>query len=415
MLAAALTAASGTRADESFDVSAYAKKPFELSGYAELRPEYQWLREDSVGYLLQYPGQQRSSVARLLSTIQLAGAARYEALSFQFSGQAAGLNQTGSFDSDSVLYEGYGAWQIDTNSRVEVGKRALLWGKGYAWNPVGFLQRPKDPLDPEQQRQGYVMAIGSSVHSFDGPLRTVALTGVVVPTTGDSNSDFGAPGHLNPAVKVYGLLYDTDIDLIYTGRGSQGPRFGVDFSRNLGSALEVHGEWAHVTDATRMTLNANHRPLKETQTYDSWLIGLRYLTENQTTVIAELYKNGGGYTEQQLSDFFSFARQFAQVPLFADAVRAAAQGYLRPNPMRRYAYLRVSQNEPFDILYLTPSITLIVNTEDRSYSLVQDTLYTGVKNLELRLRLAFTQGESSTEYGEKAVGARVEVRARLFF
>lgn len=59
-------------------------------------------------------------------------------------------------------------------------------------------------------------------------------------------------------------------------------------------------------------------------------------------------------------------------------MRAAAQGHLRPNPMRRHAPLRISQNEPFDILNLAPSITsitLIMNTDDRSYSLVRDTVY----------------------------------------
>ena len=35
----------------------------------------------------------------------------------------------------------------------------MKWGKGYAWNPVNFIDRPKDPYDPdlpiEYIRQGY--------------------------------------------------------------------------------------------------------------------------------------------------------------------------------------------------------------------------------------------------------------------
>jgi len=56
-----------------------------------------------------------------------------------------------------------------------------------------------------------------------------------------------------------------------------------------------------------------------------------------------------------------------------------------------------------------------VNTDDHSYSLIPEALYAGFKNLELRLRLALTRGDISTEYGEKPVRSRVELRARFFF
>ena len=38
---------------------------------------------------------------------------------------------------------------------MEAGKRTLRWGKGYAWNPIGFVERPKDPNDPDLAREGY--------------------------------------------------------------------------------------------------------------------------------------------------------------------------------------------------------------------------------------------------------------------
>jgi hypothetical protein len=58
---------------------------------------------------------------------------------------------------------------------------------------------------------------------------------------------------------------------------------------------------------------------------------------------------------------------------------------------------------------------MIVNTEDHSWSLIPEMLYTGVKNLELRARVALTQGDAGTEYGERAVRSRIELRARLYF
>ena len=417
---AALVAASGVQAAEGFDVSAYDKKAFEWAGFIEARPERQWLRQDSAGYVLQYPGDTRSSANRLGGAAELSGVLRHQPFSFNFTGHASWIDESRGSDNDSRMYEAYAAWQIDERSNVELGKRALRWGKGYAWSPVAFLERPKDPTDPELAREGFVMATGSWVRSFDGPVKTLSLTAAVVPTTSSLNTDFGGgatnAGHPNPALKLYGLVYDTDIDLIWTARGSRGSRFGLDFSRNLGSQVEVHGEWARVSDAPRATLTPSNALQTLNQTYNSALIGARYLNERDTTIIFELYRNGGGYTTDELGAFYDLVRASVTNPaLTQPASRAAAQGYNRPNAAQRYAYLRVSQKEPFDILDFTPSVSLIANTSDHSWSLIPELLYTGVKNLELRARVALNRGDAGTEYGERIVRSRIELRARFYF
>ena len=57
----------------------------------------------------------------------------------------------------------------------------MKWGKGYAWNPVAFLDRPKNPDDPELPLEGFVIASADTIKSFDGPLKTFAFTPVLVP------------------------------------------------------------------------------------------------------------------------------------------------------------------------------------------------------------------------------------------
>lgn len=416
---AGLVALPAVAADESFDPSAYDKKAFEWTGFVEARPEHQRLRPGSAGYALQYPGESRSSANRLGAAAEVSAVLRHQSLSFNFTGHASWLDEPRGTTSDYRNYEAYASWQIDPGSNVQFGKRALRWGKGYAWSPVAFLERAKDPTDPELAREGFVMATGAWVRSFDGPLQTLALTAAVVPTTGNLNEDFagGATnGHTNPALKLYALVYDTDIDVIWAGRGSRGPRFGIDFSRNLGSQLEIHGEWARVSDAPRVVLAGGGTLQTQIRTYDSALIGLRYLTERDTTLIVELYRNGGGYSPEELGAFYDLARTSAGNPALASlASRAAVQGYNRPNAAQRYAYLRVSQKEPFDILDFTPSVTLIANTGDHSWSLIPEVLYTGIKNVELRARVALNRGDAGSEYGERAVRSRVELRARLYF
>jgi hypothetical protein len=95
--------------------------------------------------------------------------------------------------------------------------------------------------------------------------------------------------------------------------------------------------------------------------------------------------------------------------------RQLSQPYGRPNAGERYLYLRVSQKEPFDIVYFTPSVTLITNLDDGSYSVTPELLYTGITNLDLRLRATWLHGKASTEFGEKQTARKLELMARLYF
>jgi len=87
----------------------------------------------------------------------------------------------------------------------------------------------------------------------------------------------------------------------------------------------------------------------------------------------------------------------------------------RPNPGQRYLYLRLSQQEPFDILYLTPALTTIANVDDRSYSVAPELLYTGITNLELRFRVFWLRGTPLSDFGEKQNDRRLDLRARYYF
>ena len=83
--------------------------------------------------------------------------------------------------------------------------------------------------------------------------------------------------------------------------------------------------------------------------------------------------------------------------------------------MRDYLYFRVSQKEPFDILYFNPAITWIFNVDDQSFSLSPELVYTGITNLELRLKGTVLAGQGLSEYGEKQNDYRIELRARYYF
>jgi hypothetical protein len=415
--------AAAAQENDSFDVSQFEKKPLELNGYAELKAEQFTFNRNAALYQLGFFDQpQRDDSDRGTGSLQLEGVYRHGIAAAHVLAYGAYAHDYTGNDRDTRLYEASVSVQPSSHATYDLGKKTLSWGKGYAWNPVGFVQRAKDPNDPELAREGFVIAGGDFVRSFDGTLKTVALTPLLVPTTAGLNTDFGTSEHLNPAAKIYFLYADTDIDLMMLGAGAKSARYGFDFSRNLGTNLEIHGEWAHAASATRPVVDAagNVVPIEALAT--SYLLGLRYLSESQLTTLFEYYYNGAGYSEDEMRNFASAVHSaYDQYQTTGNAapltkLRTALQPAMaRPNPGQRYLYLRLSQQEPFDILYLTPALTTIANVDDRSYSVAPELLYTGVTNLELRFRVFWLHGAPLSDFGEKQNMRRLELRARYYF
>ena len=51
-------------------------------------------------------------------------------------------------ETKRMIYEGYLSLKPSSSLSFKFGKQTLLWGKGYAFNPVAFVSRPKDPMIP---------------------------------------------------------------------------------------------------------------------------------------------------------------------------------------------------------------------------------------------------------------------------
>jgi len=419
------TAAPAVQAEDySFDVGQFEKKAFQWGGYGELKWEGFDLNHDGAGYQLNYFDRTpRKRLDRLTATLELEGHWQHDPLSFNFRVHSAASHDAAARSDLTRLYEGYLGFAPRTGLRFELGKRALRWGKGYAWSPVGFLERPKDPNDPDLSREGFVLGSAEWVRTGVGPFQTLSLSAYTVPVRSDLNGDFGSADHFNGAFKAYALYRDTDIDLMYLSKGSRPARLGLDFSRNLRSNLEVHGEWAHVFDQPQSVLTGSSGQLsRRLSDVDSYLLGLRYLTEADTTWIVEYYRNGGGYTRGQMQAFYDVVdsglaayQASADRTLLDRAQTAADRGYLKPNAMRNYLYVRASKKEPFNILYLTPALTVITNLDDHSWTVSPEVVYTRYRNLELRGRLTLLHGGAGTEFGEKQNDSKLELRVRYFF
>lgn len=421
-LCIALLAALGqARAAESytFDVSQFEKKPFELGGYVELKADGFRLNQEAGSYRLNFAGQTGPrTLDRFTGTLKLTGKARAGDWLLTARTHSAVSDDQRNGETENRFDELFATWRPAPGLTLDAGKTVLKWGKGYAWNPTGFVERPKDPNDPELAREGFTVLAADFVRSFEGPLKTVAFTPLLLPVSNAVNVDFGRRGHLNPAAKLYLLYDDTDIDFYFLGSGSRSRRFGADFSRNLTTNLEIHGEWARISAQDFAVADAAGLVSRRTQATTSWLLGVRYLTERETTWIAEYFRNGTGVSTGDFDNYVALVNRAVQAgvqsPFFQRAQNVSGF-YARQTPMRDYLYVRVSQKEPFDILYFTPALTAIVNLDDRSWSIAPELLYSGRGNLELRARAVFLGGGRGTDFGERQNERRIEVLARLHF
>jgi len=407
----------------TFDPAETEKKPYHAAGYIEFKPILFGLDHDAAFYKLRFFNDPRGQ--KLLEAngrIQLEGS--FEKNIFRIYAKTnTDLKSSYAGESErTTFYEAYGSVKPSNSLKFEVGKKTMKWGKGYAWSPVAFVDRPKDPDDPEQAMEGYILATADYIKSMDGPLKTFAFTPVLFPVYDHVNSDFGNNFKLNIAGRFYFLLYDTDIDLLFMSGGSRSDRYGVDFSRNITTNFEVHGELAYFRNVAKNVLDIRgNRYLLEDDAV-SYVIGIRYLTAFDLTTIIEYYHNGTGFSGDDMKNYYAYINRGYSTyqttgngTILGNAQQMAEGGYGRANAMADYLYVRLSQKEPFDILYFTPAVTGMMNIHDGSFSLTPEFLYTGITNWEFRIRTGIIAGARNEEFGEKQNDYRIELRVGYYF
>jgi len=408
-----------------FTIPEAEKNPYEFGGRLESRYIYHRLDGDSALYRLNYyqddPG---ADTHEWRALAELSGS--YSRGVFQ-ANLLTHHEFVSTFEEDewiNDIYEGYVSLTPIPDLTLDAGKKRILWGKGYAWNPAGFLNRPKDPDDPALNLEGRTLLGIDLIKSFTtGHLANIGFTILLLPVIDDwANTELGDEGDLNTALKMYLLWHDTDLDFIYFDGPDQPRSFGFDFAKNLAENIEVHGELAYQQDVPHVVLDAEGNTRNTRQDQLGYLLGARYLNALDTTFIAEYYHNGSGYDRGEVEDFFNYQEAaFHQWQSTGDAlVMQRATQITRPYYQQRhfgqdYFYLKISQKEPFDILYFNPWIAAVVNLQDFSFNLQPGMTWAPVTNVELNFRVGIPVGPASTDFGEKPDKFRPEIWARYYF
>jgi hypothetical protein len=408
--------------DYSFNLEKFEKKSFEWGGYTELKWDHHWINTAGSLARLEFYDNPRTDLDRLTATLQLEGNYHKGIVDFNGRLQASSRRDQVASEDHLDIFSAYASIKPSPSITFELGKKTFKWGTGYAWNPVGFINRPKDLNNPEDALEGYIGAGIDLIKSFSGTLQTLALTAVVLPVWEDVNDDFGEQDHINLAAKLYLLYRNTDIDIVAFTGDSRSTRYGIDLSKNLADNVEIHAEVAHVPKQRVTVLNSDGLLEKRDRSVTSYLLGLRYLTESNITTILEFYHNDAGYSEAEMERFYQLVNDANNLysysgddSLFRKATAISNSGYAKPQIGRNYLYARISHKEPFDLLYLTPALSAIINLDNDSYSLSPEAVYTGFTDWELRLRFLHIAGKGFTEHGEKLNEDKLELQIRYYF
>jgi hypothetical protein len=411
-------------AEFDFTIPEAEKKAYEFGGRLETRYINHQLDKDSAGFKLNYyrdnPGNDTHEWRGLA---ELSG--RY-GIGFAQANLLTHHEYASTYEKDewtNDIYEGYVSLRPTPHLTLDIGKKHVLWGKGYAWNPAGFLNRPKDPEDPALNLEGRTFLGLDLIKSFSaGHLNNIGLTALLLPVIdGWVNNELGEQGDWNVALKLYLLWHNTDLDFIYFDGPEQPSSFGFDFAKNIAENFEMHGELAFQENVPHLVIDTsgNIRQTREDQL--SYLLGVRYLNAFDTTFIAEYYHNGQGYSRDELEDFFTYQHaafdQFqatGNTPVMQRAEQITRPFYQQRNFGKDYFYLKILQKEPFDILYFNPWVAAVVNLQDFSFNLQHGMTWAPVTNLELNLRVGIPVGPSKTEFGEKPNEVRSEIWIRYY-
>lgn len=410
--------------DLDFEIPEVEKKPYTFRGKLEISETVVNLDENSLFFDQKYPDDRNdTTLCRTDFNLTLEGNYRIESVNFyaRLKGSLYHIEDA-DLQTGDLTEEAYVSWQPSPSIALDAGKKVLKWGKGYAWNPVAFFSRSKDLDDPEASMEGYFIASGDLIKSLDGPLKTIAVTPIILPVSGDLNDDWGTIRELVCGTKIYLFAWDTDLDIMFLTGEETGDRIGFDFSKNISVNFEIHGEAAVVFGHEKFVVDRQGVLSAENYNALNFLAGIRYLTANDTTIIFEYFRNGQGYTSGEIDDFFDLIEtghlEYTESGNMAGLSLSRQYGALYYNQqimMKDYLYLKVTHKEPFDILYFTPGITSVYNINDRSFSITPQVTYAPITNLEFDIKATFVSGRSHTEYGEKINDSKIIASATCYF
>lgn len=343
-----------------------------------------------------------------------------------------------------VASELYLSYSPHPNVNLMLGKRRVVWGPGLANNPTDLFNPARDPSDPNLQRAGAVLfkmdipteyvtfsfaASPQVLYSEAGlpyqflkypsyPQRNTVLERA---TYGDNLRSPLFPDvrdnelHYLLAARVYALIMDSDVNLIYYYSNLYADSFrnksrvGLTFSRYFFTTWELHFELLLTEGTQRSYVNADcvsgleaaagcaasgaplfgQFKLNDGNIYPRLLVGTRHNFSDESSISAEYLYVGDGYSP---TEFQSFVRgiTLAQQQGFsvAQATSGGNQGGIITrfsfDPLRRH-YLFLTYTKPKIADDWSVNAVVVAGLEDLSLLVIPSVTWNALEWLNLQL------------------------------
>jgi len=419
-----------------------SKKISEISGKIKIGHFLFGPDEEAELYKLKYSQESEKSTSADQFHIILGGKHELQESIFFWEARNFLHKNDSGWEAKINVDEAYINCPYNSELRWEAGKKILNWGKAHAWNPLGFLASPRDPLDPELSREfpqeGLIYLGAEYKKKFPpgpDPIQGLAFSPLIFPVQENVNETFGQPKdfqehvsettgqskHWNLAGKLSLLFWNTEIDFCFLKGASRPDRYGFGFSRNLDSNLEIYGDFCMIPEYEKFFLdNLGTKPLPST-VYAAFgnLVGFSYNRGEDSRYIVEYYRNKAGYTPEEMKNYYAYLHEMND-PNQEDGDRTDIRNitedyYNKPDLMQEYVFAKIIKNEPLEIQHLTFSVAGIMNLQDKSYSISPEFYYKSRPNLHIKLKATINEGKPLSEFGERVNDSKVEISLTYFF
>ncbi len=496
---AVLVAGAGARAQESLDEidkaaagagedqGEKAKPPIAIvNGYVDNRLQYGWVDPNATfAPTNDFPSLQDILEANVQLHVNLGGPSAfvYGDVSLIFQGgwlfyTRDGMGGRQSLDDHDVpslrpfvaVNELYLSWSPKPWINLLAGKKRIVWGSGFAFNPTDLINPAKDPTDPNFQRSGAWLA------RFELPFEKLTLSALAAPSVlyqdnGLPYQFLKYPGytpsgqsfrddqyHYLIAGRLYALIANADVQLMYffSNQYRDGfnnkSRFGVSFSRYFLTDYELHVEALLQLGTSRLFPNhacltaptsaACPDPVRDAFAasrldsgafYPRVLVGGRTMFRDESTLSIEYYYQADGYDDVAFGDFVRGLVQLQKIPGAASALLGggSSNGGATPNrftfdPLRRH-YLIASYSKPRIRDDWTATLVVILGLRDLSGLISPSVSWNTTEWLTLSLtgfiplrgipvgQVDGGDGNQYSEYSLLPFDWRVLVEARAFY
>ena len=300
------------------------------------------------------------------------------------------------------------------------GRAILKWGAGYAYNPTGVIEPRRNPSDTSDRLRRFR---GIDLAQADFYFRASALTLVYLNTLQtDARWQFANDHRL--ALRMSTRFRGFDMALIGFWEKQRRGKLGFNFTKVLGAALEIHGEFLgqRGSDAPQHLIVAVNTPdtlfrfppfaplhAHQRRLFGQYLAGFQYTFGGKINLAMEYFHNDeniGGKDWRRFFDYVLFANRQLSNPrwttpqghLAAANLLWAAGVFSNTGATRDYLFVRLYSAD-LAATRISGELNVLENLHDASAVVIPTlSVYLG-REISAYLRWSGFCGKRQSEFG----------------